>query len=34
VASPTAAALASPLAGIFINQHVPLVLTLNPPNYT
>ncbi|XP_073366517.1 uncharacterized protein [Aegilops tauschii subsp. strangulata] len=28
------AALASPLAGIFINQHVPLVLTLTPPNYT
>uniref|UniRef100_A0ACD5V1F3 Uncharacterized protein n=1 Tax=Avena sativa TaxID=4498 RepID=A0ACD5V1F3_AVESA len=28
------AALASPLAGIFINQQVPLVLTLNPPNYT
>jgi hypothetical protein len=26
--------LSSPLAGIFINQHVPLVLQLNPPNYT
>jgi hypothetical protein len=22
------------LAGVFINQHVPIVLTLNPPNYT
>uniref|UniRef100_A0ACD6AT67 Uncharacterized protein n=1 Tax=Avena sativa TaxID=4498 RepID=A0ACD6AT67_AVESA len=26
--------MASPLAGVFINQHVPLVLTLHPPNYT
>uniref|UniRef100_A0ACD5W3B3 Uncharacterized protein n=1 Tax=Avena sativa TaxID=4498 RepID=A0ACD5W3B3_AVESA len=32
--STTAAALSSPLASIFINQHVPFVLTLNPPNYT
>lgn len=33
-ASAAVAALASPLARIYINQHVPLVLTLNPPNYT
>jgi hypothetical protein len=32
--SAVAAALASPLANIFINQHVPLVLMLSPPNYT
>jgi hypothetical protein len=32
--SVAAAALASPLAGIFINQHVPFVLTLNSLNYT
>ncbi|XP_073359571.1 uncharacterized protein [Aegilops tauschii subsp. strangulata] len=24
----------SPLAGIFINQHVPIVLSLNPPNFS
>jgi hypothetical protein len=28
------APLSSPLAGVFINQHVPIVLTLNPPKYT
>ncbi|XP_051191466.1 uncharacterized protein [Lolium perenne] len=33
--APAAAApLSSPLAGVFINQHVPFVLSLNPPNYT
>ncbi|KAM0855331.1 hypothetical protein ACQ4PT_049856 [Festuca glaucescens] len=28
------APLSSPLTGVFINQHVPHVLQLNPPNYT
>ncbi|XP_037482005.1 uncharacterized protein LOC119360489 [Triticum dicoccoides] len=33
-ASSSAAPTFSPLSGVFINQHVPLVLSLNPPNFS